>query len=596
MDVADVKIGMKGYGLTVFKGTEPEKFDIEVVGILSHFRPNQDLILIKTPHERLNIAHTVAGMSGSPIFVDGKMIGAYAYGWSFGSEPLAGVTPIKNMLQDLAAPVPPELLKPIPFPPSHGPVKVAGKPKAKRASLDGPGNGWTGDIGAYDLTQHSQQIGGRVASSLSAPAGSGLSKASTMVTLSGLGDRAVKAASDLLSPLGFETTQGGGAGNGVDPNAPTMYKDGGAIAVQLMRGDISAQGMGTVTRVEGDKLVAFGHPMMHGGISALPTAIGTVHWILASQQRSFKMGEAVRPLGTLVNDRQASIVIDTKVDAPVFPVEVTVEGVKSAPKSKWSMEVAHDRFLAPSFVGVAMGNAVEGTLSERRDATWKAVTKITIKGYGAIEVEDFGVAIGGTPNADDFVRSRAARAVGMVLNNPWEWAQIERVDLKVSFTFTRDVLSIRGAHALEDTVDAGGKVRIAVRFTQFNGPDETRTVEVPIPKELAGREVDVFLLPGWMDGPELPAPENLAGLVSNLPRLSFAPDTLVAAFRVPEQGLSAGGNVITRLPPSMLDTLRTVGDSDSPEALPGMSRHVFPIGHFIDGRDHVHVKVREVLR
>ena len=191
LDVADVKIGMKGYGLTVFKGTEPEKFDVEVVGILSQFRPNQDLLLIKTPHERLNIAHTVAGMSGSPIFLDGKMIGAYAYGWQFGAEPLAGVTPIKNMLQDLAHPVPPELLRPIPVAPPHGPVKQsASKPlRGKHASLDGPGNGWDGAIESYDVAQHAKQVGGRVAASLSAPTGSGLAAASTMVSLSGLGDR-----------------------------------------------------------------------------------------------------------------------------------------------------------------------------------------------------------------------------------------------------------------------------------------------------------------------------------------------------------------------------------------------------------------------
>ena len=85
--LADVKPGMKGYGLTVFKGTTPERFDVEVIATLKQFRPNQDLILIKTPnHPRLDVAHTVAGMSGSPIYLDGKMAGAYAYGWMFGAR------------------------------------------------------------------------------------------------------------------------------------------------------------------------------------------------------------------------------------------------------------------------------------------------------------------------------------------------------------------------------------------------------------------------------------------------------------------------------------------------------------------------------
>src|SRR5690606_6424311 len=106
MDVKDIKPGMKGYGLTVFEGTQPEKFAVEVIDVLRNFRPRQDLVLIKTTHPRLEVAKVVAGMSGSPIYVDGKMIGAYAYGWTFGAEPIAGVTPIGNMLDDLARPLP----------------------------------------------------------------------------------------------------------------------------------------------------------------------------------------------------------------------------------------------------------------------------------------------------------------------------------------------------------------------------------------------------------------------------------------------------------------------------------------------------------
>src|SRR5215207_8553673 len=106
MPVSQVKRGMKGYGLTVFEGTRPERFDVEVIDVLKNFRPRQDLILVKTKHPRLEVAKVVAGMSGSPIYLENKMIGAYAYGWSFGAEPVAGVTPIENMIDDLVRPLP----------------------------------------------------------------------------------------------------------------------------------------------------------------------------------------------------------------------------------------------------------------------------------------------------------------------------------------------------------------------------------------------------------------------------------------------------------------------------------------------------------
>jgi hypothetical protein len=600
MDVDAIQVGMKGYGLTVFKGTAPEKFDVEVVGILHKFRPNQDLVLIKTPHERLNIAHTVAGMSGSPIFLDGKMIGAYAYGWQFGSEPIAGVTPIKNMLEDLARPVPPNLLLPMPIaPPPHdgAPRKTGVGPRRPRRAANDQSNGFEGAIDGYDLRNHARQVGERAAGSLSAPVGTKLAKASTMVTLAGMGERSARAAADLLSPLGFETVQAGGASAGPSAaNDSLTYVDGGAVGVQLIRGDISAMGLGTVTRVEGDKLVAFGHPMQHGGITSLPTAVGRIHWILASQMRSFKIGEPARPLGSLINDLQASIVVDSKAQATTFPVTVQVEGVEGAPKKSWSLEIAHDRFLSPTFVGVAMGNTVESTVSERRDATWEARTKITVKGYGTIETHDFGLAIGGTPNADDFVRSRATRAVGMILNNPWEFAQVEKVEMSMKITFSRDLWSIRGAKLLEDTIDPGQKARVQLRLTQFSGPDEVRTIEVEIPKSFAGREVDIALVPGWQDAPELPAPESLATLLANIPRQSFAPNTLLAVYRLPEAGVTFKGQMAARLPAGAIDMIKTQGDSDSPSVIPVMVRTPFPMGRFIDGRDHVRVRVRENLR
>src|SRR5688572_4711231 len=104
----EIKEGMKGYGLTVFKGTRPERFDVEVVGVLKNFRPSQDLILVKTPHPRLNITKNVKGMSGSPIYLDGRLAGAYAYSWAaFQVEPVAGVTPIAPMLVEMRRPIPP---------------------------------------------------------------------------------------------------------------------------------------------------------------------------------------------------------------------------------------------------------------------------------------------------------------------------------------------------------------------------------------------------------------------------------------------------------------------------------------------------------
>ena len=142
MGVGELKRGMKGYGLTVFEGTKPERFDVEIIDVLTNFRPRQELILVKTKHPRLEVAKVVAGMSGSPIYIDGKMIGAYAYGWSFGAEPVAGVTPIRTMLDELELPLPDNI--------DGWPLRlVPGKSASAKTGSSGRGGGkrFRGELG-----------------------------------------------------------------------------------------------------------------------------------------------------------------------------------------------------------------------------------------------------------------------------------------------------------------------------------------------------------------------------------------------------------------------------------------------------------------
>lgn len=211
--------------------------------------------------------------------------------------------------------------------------------------------------------------------------------------------------------------------------------------------------------------------------------------------------------------------------ATTFPLTVDVEGVEGAPKKSWAVELAHDKFMTPMFVGIAMGNTVESTVSERRDAAWEARTKVHVKGYRVIELHDFGLAIGGTPNADEFIRSRATRAVGMIMNNPWEHAQIEKVEMKMKITFSRNLYSLRGTKPLEDTVDAGDKLKVQLKLVQFNAADETRIIEIPVPKEFAGQSSTWRWCLAQMEHAEQAPPESLATLIANLPKQSFAPET-----------------------------------------------------------------------
>lgn len=595
ISVDEIKDGMKGYGLTVFKGTEPERFDVEVVGVLKNFRPSQELILVKTPHPRLNVTKNVRGMSGSPIYLDGRLAGAYAYSWAaFQVEPVAGVTPIAPMLSEMRRPIPPG------FWPLEGgaPLPKGAKADGKRAANETPTPsplGFEGPPGTYDVEAHAKQLATRMNAGVdpSRP----IVPAATPLMLAGMSDRSMALVRKLFAPMGLEPVQAGGGGGGKpDPSAPMHYVDGGGLGIQMARGDVSFMGLGTVTHVEGNVLCGFGHPMMEAGVVALPAAIGRVHWIFASDQHSSKIGEAARPLGALVQDRQSAVVVDESKVAPIFPMSVEIRGADGIPKKSWNVEIAEDKFMSSSLSASVLGSIVDASVNERRDVTWRLTSKLKVKGHGTIQLEDFGVATGGMPDAGDLAHSKIARAVGEVLNNPWELTHVEGVESVLSVDYTRELWRLRGVDLLDPVVDAGQPVRVRVHLVPFVGPEVTKVVETRIPEELAGKDVDVEIVPGYQVAPELAAPQSLGELLANSTRQTVLPRSLVVQYRLRSQGVAYKGHVAERLPPFALDALRPVSSDVAPDPFGAYARTIVPMERYVDGADRVRVKVRPVLR
>lgn len=597
ISVDEIKDGMKGYGLTVFKGTEPERFDVEVVGVLRNFRPGQELVLIKTPHPRLNVTKNVKGMSGSPIFLDGRLAGAYAYSWaSFQVEPVAGVTPIAPMLAEMRRPIPPGFWPLEGKAPLPGAAKPATTPQ-KHASLSPREDGataWKGEPGAYDVQQHAEQVKARMTAGIDSART--VVPAATPLLLAGMSDRSLALVSKLFGPLGLEPVQAGGGGNSVDPNAPMHYVNGGGLGIQMARGDVSFMGLGTVTFVEGQKLCGFGHPMMEAGITALPAAIGKVHWIFASEQHSSKIGEAARPLGALVQDRQSAVVVDETKTAPTFPFSIDVRGAEGAPKKMWNVEVAEERFMSSSLVASVLGSVVDATVNERRDVTWRLVSKVSVRGHGTIELEDFGVAVGGMPDAGEFAHAKVGRAVGEVLNNPWELTHVEKIESVLTVDFTRDLWRLRGVDVLEPVVDANQSTRLRVHLQPFAGPEVTKVIEVKLPEELAGKDVDLDVVPGYQVAPELPSPQTLGDLLTNSQKQNMLPKSLVVQYRVRGQGVAFKGHVADRLPSFALDALRPATSDTGPDAFVSYARVTVPLDRYVEGTDRARIKVRQVVR
>lgn len=585
LPVDQVRPGMRGHGLTVFRGTQPERFDVEVIDVLHNFRPNQHLILARTPHPVLDHAKAVGGMSGSPIYLDGKLAGAYAYGWQFGADPVVGITPIENMLADIGRPLRPDSV------PGLDPVAALRRPRTTatpRPRLAGLAPYRGGARSALDpLREH--------AARLASPAHpQHLAPVATPMMLAGFDDGAAALLGRELERFGLVALQGGGGQHAGGRASAPRFVDGGAIGVQLIRGDISATAIGTVTHVGDDgRLVAFGHPMMNMGETGLPTSTARVLHILASTARSFKIAEALEPHGTLIHDRQADIVVDTNLRAPTIPVAIRLHGV-DAPRTEWNVEVASHRALSPMLVFGALANAIKTTSPDQTDVMYRARYAVDLAGHGRVELRDEGYMAAGPTDIGQLARLRLFELFEVAYGNPFERSWVERVEIDLDIRFARDVLELVEASVPATEVDPGSDVDVRLRFRRYGRPDVLRRVRVHVPEEAAGQTVRLAIEPGSSVRVERPRPRNIADLVRGV-QDRFSSTSVVASLKMPSRGLRFEGHVVRSLPRSALNSLRRVTGT-GPQGNPFITylRRPVEVGEVVAGSEHIDLRVREV--
>jgi hypothetical protein len=586
--VSAMRPGMKGYGLSVFRGDTPERFAVEVIDVLHKFRPDQDLILIRTQHPLLDQANSVAGMSGSPIYIEGKLIGAYAYGWSFGKEPVVGVTPIENMLAEIGRPLDPRIWKSL----GTLPIQAAATPRSSGLRT---ATGATPQSAFANLRSHAARVG--IQQDTQTRYGRALS-ATTPLLLSGVSDKTFDLLSSEFERFGLIPVQAGGGGapkNKAKTSAP-HFIDGGSIGVQLVRGDVNAMAVGTVTRVAGKRLVAFGHPMLNAGQVALATCTARVIHVLSSQMRSFKMAEPVAPLGVLVHDRQAAIVVDQNLKADMLPLRVRIRGVPGAPRTEWNMEVASNRLLTSGLVLSAIVNALEATAADRTDTVLEVQSQVTIAGHGEQVSRDVVFTPGGAADGSALSRLRLFNVLGAAYGNPFEDSRVTRVDIDVDVRFERDLVSIVDAQLPSDTVDPGKPVNVAVTLRHFDESEHVELVPIFIPISAAGESVEISIEPGDEVEIEQPKPNSLDDLLLAL-RARYSGTSLVLSTKLPSQGVKLRGQLVRSLPGSALDTFQPINAADRGNLFSTYDRKEVPLGHAVTGSAKVKLNVRpEALR
>jgi hypothetical protein len=538
-----VRPGMVGQAFTVFEGTKPEPFQVRVVSVVPQFLPKQDIILMRAEDPRVQVTGIAAGMSGSPVYVDGKLMGAIAYGWSFSKEPLCGVTPIESMR---AASQRPHRPAGDPFLALAPPALPTAEPRMQPVSLP--------------------------------------------LAVSGMPDAVMRDLGEELRAFGLVPVRAGGAGRGHDKEESPVLEPGATVGVALIRGDMNAVAMGTLTQIDGNTVLAFGHPMAGLGEVNLPLVSGRVHTIVASLSSSLKLVSPGATIGAMVQDLQSGIVGELGRQAQMIPVEVAVNARAGKPRL-FSAQVALHRRLLPVLASTVVSTALSEAEPDVTDMVVTMNTRLTVRGTDSVEIVDQLASTEGL-TGKVLSQARGIKALTEVMTNPFAPALIERMHVDMKIEYRNDVAEIVGASLPDERVKPGESISVRVVLRPYAGQEFTKTIPVPIPATLAGKTVRLEIASGALVRPDVPKPESLRGLMNNL-AASYPAKSIVLSLSTPDSGVSLRGHLIPSLPDSALDTLRTSGQTRRADTYRIFRRTPHACDQMITGRQELTIRVRE---
>src|SRR5262245_6563354 len=548
MPVDDVQPGMKGIGKTVFQGTKIEEFNVEILGVLKHaVAPKQDLMLARLSGGPLEKTGVIAGMSGSPVYIDGRLVGAVAFAFPFAKEPIAGIQPIQQMIN---------LLDPT------GPTPT----RAAQASVTFPSVSPTEFVhnmieqAAAGKPLHELLVPQSMTSSSAALSGASLMHIQTPVFLSGVTPAAIQHFMPFFNTFGLMPVQSGGAAQSSvrAAAANTKLEPGSSVNVEMIRADFSYTANGTVTYVDGDTVYAFGHPNLGAGSTDLPMSQSYVITLLPNVQNSFKLAVPLDVVGAFKQDRNTGIAGRIGDTSRMIPVTLTLKSSTNA-TNKYNFEIANDRFLTPLLMNFTIFNSI--TASER------ALGEMTVSVTGTIQLKNnptvnIGNIFTGDMNGPAMASVAAIAPVQYLMTTGYDGVDIQRIDLEIVATERKTIAQLEGISVDKTEVRPGETINLTalLRGTSGDAFYERYAVQVPAGVPAGGLQ----LLVG--DGSTVttteirrgPAgtPKDLTQVIRELNKLRRN-DRLYIKILSNEPGVVIGGEEMPSLPPSMSAVLNT---------------------------------------
>lgn len=460
-----LRAGQQAEVRTVFRGDSVESFTAEIIGVLEGGGAEGDVILARALSERVVQLGVAQGMSGSPVYVEGRLIGALSSGWSFTKEPVFGITPIAEMLRVLDLKETPRVDG------AAGPIGV----DPVQGSARHRGLTWTDDEAGATIPRAPAAALGRP-QPLALPLAAG-----------GLQPALLEPAQALFAAAGLQVTPGGRARRATAPApaaAVRRLEPGSAVAVDVMRGDLNLAAIGTVTYVDGDRVLLFGHPFFQSGEVRLPLSEAHITMVMPSLATSFKLGVPGAPIGTVTQDRRAALAGRLGAVPALLPIGITLTQAGGPPR-RFRFEAVEDRSLLPQLVSTAAVNCLleSGGTGAQQTVHW------SMRAHRGQEVLELGdAAAGDSPLAD--LLGMFTSPLRFLYGNPFERFRLDSLSLALDIRGGRAQSTLRAASLSRARVRPGGVVRVDCEVEAWRGAREHREVVLRIPEELAeGRYV-----------------------------------------------------------------------------------------------------------
>ncbi|MEP7365102.1 MAG: SpoIVB peptidase S55 domain-containing protein [Acidobacteriota bacterium] len=455
MPLSDVRAGMKGTGKTVFSGDKIEDFGVEILGVLENSGPKQALILARLTGSTVERTGVMQGMSGSPVYIQGRLVGAVSSAFPFAKEPIAGIQPIEQMLA-------------IPdTPPAPAAVQRAAHGLSSPSSIL-PRN-----------TRAEMKFGDTSLVELSAP-----------LSLSGFTQHAIDQFAPQFRALGWEPRQGSSSGGtGGAMGDPARIKAGSMISVQLMRGDLAMGADGTVTHVDGNRIFAFGHRFLSAGGTELPFARSEVLTLLPNLSTSFKVSTAREQMGVITRDASVGVTGTLGKPARMVPLEASVEGPGG--RRTYRVELVRDRLLTPFLAQVASFAMLDATERLSGAATIEVKSQVEFDGHVA------PLKIDNVYSADTAAGLLASLATALPLTyavqSDFDELTPRTIKVHMRATERKQQWTVAGIWASPLKVRPGGSVKLTALLRGPAGEDVSREFTWAVPSGMQAGAAQVLL-------------------------------------------------------------------------------------------------------